>query len=81
MQLPSNFSRRQFLAQTGLAAGVLISDTTLAKDVAPLKISLAQWAINPELRSGKIDNLDFAKEASKHGIHAVEYVNQFFPVS
>ena len=78
MQLPSNFSRRQFLAQTGLAAGVLISDAALAKDVAPLKISLAQWAINPELRSGKIDNLDFAKEASKHGIHAVEYVNQFF---
>ena len=78
MQFSSEFSRRQFLTQTGLAASVLISDTALAKDVPPLKISLAQWAINPELRSGKIDNLDFAKEASKHGIHAVEYVNQFF---
>jgi sugar phosphate isomerase/epimerase len=30
------------------------------------------------LRSGKIDNLDFAKVAADHGIHAVEYVNQFF---
>ena len=78
MQFSSEFSRRQFLTQTGLAAGVLMSDTAFAKAEAPLKISLAQWTINPELRSGKIDNLDFAKEASKHGIHAVEYVNQFF---
>lgn len=78
MQFSSNFSRRQFLAQTGLAAGALMSDTAFADTEGPLKISLAQWTINPELRSGKIDNLDFAKEASKHGIHAVEYVNQFF---
>ncbi len=78
MQFSSEFSRRQFLTQTGLAAGVLMGDTAFAKAEAPLKISLAQWTINPELRSGKIDNLDFAKEASKHGIHAVEYVNQFF---
>lgn len=46
---------------------------------APLfEISLAQWTINPELKSGKIDNLDFAKVASDHGIMALEYVNQFF---
>ncbi len=42
------------------------------------KISLAQWTINRELKSGKIDNLDFAKVAHDHGIFAVEYVNQFF---
>ena len=42
------------------------------------KISLAQWTINPELKSGKVDNLDFAKVAHDHGIHAIEYVNQFF---
>jgi sugar phosphate isomerase/epimerase len=42
------------------------------------KISLAQWTIVKDLRSGKIDNLDFAKVASDHGIHAIEYVNQFF---
>ena len=78
MQFFKDVSRRQFLTQTGLAAGALTSGAAWAKDVAPLQISLAQWTINRELRSGKIDNLDFAKVAAEHGIHAVEYVNQFF---
>ena len=78
MQFFHDVSRRQFLTQTGLAAGALTSGAAWAKDVAPLQISLAQWTINRELRSGKIDNLDFAKVAAEHGIHAVEYVNQFF---
>ena len=78
MQLSHDFSRRQFLAQTGFVAGALLGGAALATDAAPLKVSLAQWTINPELRSGKIDNLDFAKVAADHGIHAVEYVNQFF---
>ncbi len=78
MQFFQDVSRRQFLTQTGLAAGALTSGAARAKDVAPLQISLAQWTINRELRSGKIDNLDFAKVAAEHGIHAVEYVNQFF---
>ena len=78
MQLSHDFSRRQFLAQTGFVAGALLGGAALATDAAPLKVSLAQWTINPELRSGKIDNLDFAKVAAEHGIHAVEYVNQFF---
>ena len=78
MQFFNDVSRRQFLTQTGLAAGALTSGAAWAKDVAPLQISLAQWTINRELRSGKIDNLDFAKVAAEHGIHAVEYVNQFF---
>ena len=78
MQFSNDVSRRQFLTQTGLAAGALTSGAAWAKDVAPLQISLAQWTINRELRSGKIDNLDFAKVAAEHGIHAVEYVNQFF---
>lgn len=42
------------------------------------EISLAQWTINKDIRSGKIDNLDFARVASDHGIFALEYVNQFF---
>ncbi len=42
------------------------------------KISLAQWSLNPLLFSGKMDHLDFATDAKKHGIEAVEYVNQFF---
>ena len=78
MQFFQDVSRRQFLTQTGLAAWALTSGTAWAKDVAPLQISLAQWTIILELRSGKIDNLDFAKVAAEHGIHAVEYVNQFF---
>jgi L-ribulose-5-phosphate 3-epimerase len=78
MQFFHDVSRRQFLTQTGLAVGALTSGAAWAKDVAPLQISLAQWTINQELRSGKIDNLDFAKVAAEHGIHAVEYVNQFF---
>ncbi len=74
-------NRRQFLRQSCLAlgAGWVGGNTLLAADKEPLfRISLAQWTINRELRSGKIDALDFAKVAHDHGIHAVEYVNQFF---
>jgi len=43
------------------------------------KISLAQWSLHRTLRSGKLDNLDFARTAKQNwGIEAVEYVNQFF---
>ncbi len=41
-------------------------------------LSLAQWSVHRALRDGTLDNLDFAKVARKHGIHAIEYVNQFF---
>ena len=78
MQFSNDVSRRQFLTQTGLTVGALAAGAAWTKDAAPLQISLAQWTINRELRSGKIDNLDFAKVAAEHGIHAVEYVNQFF---
>ena len=78
MQFFNDVSRRQFLTQTGLAVGALTAGAAWTKDAAPLQISLAQWTINRELRSGKIDNLDFAKVAAEHGIQAVEYVNQFF---
>ncbi|MFT5108421.1 MAG: L-ribulose-5-phosphate 3-epimerase [Pseudoalteromonas tetraodonis] len=77
-------SRRQFLQRSALAAGALgFSNHALAadddKDNEPwFKVSLAQWTINRELKSGKVDNLDFAKVAKDHGIGALEYVNQFF---
>jgi len=47
---------------------------------APLfSISLAQWSLHKTIFGGKLDNLDFAKTArDEFGIHAVEYVNQFF---
>jgi L-ribulose-5-phosphate 3-epimerase len=48
---------------------------------SPFKISLAQWSWHKRLFGQvepKLDNLDFAKEASELGIKAVEYVNIFF---
>ena len=71
-------SRRTFLAQSGIALGSLAMANTASAKEPLFKISLAQWTINPELKSGKVDNLDFAKVAHDHGIHAIEYVNQFF---
>ena len=76
-------SRRKFLKLSTLAAGAAGLSTRPAaaddhKKEPWFKISLAQWTINQELRTGKVDNLDFAKVAKDHGIGAVEYVNQFF---
>jgi L-ribulose-5-phosphate 3-epimerase len=72
-------NRRQFLAHTGIATAAICT-TSFAKEEKPpaFRISLAQWTINRELKSGEIDNLDFAKVAHEHGISALEYVNQFF---
>jgi sugar phosphate isomerase/epimerase len=43
------------------------------------KISLAEWSLHRTLRKGDLDNLDFPATAKNDfGIHAVEYVNQFF---
>jgi L-ribulose-5-phosphate 3-epimerase len=57
-----------------------LAGNAFAADSQPLyKISLAQWSLHRTLRSGKLDNLDFAKTAKQDfGIEAVEYVNQFF---
>ncbi len=45
----------------------------------PFKISLAEWSLHRALKSGKLDNLDFAKVTKEEfKINAVEYVNQFF---
>ena len=74
-------TRRRFLTRSSLALGALAMNTpdnADAKEAPLFKISLAQWTINPELKSGKIDNLDFAKVAHDHGITGIEYVNQFF---
>lgn len=42
------------------------------------KLSLAEWSLNRSLFKKDLDHLDFAIMAKKHGISAVEYVNQFF---
>ncbi|GAA4439493.1 sugar phosphate isomerase/epimerase family protein [Bremerella cremea] len=81
--MPMQLGRRQFL-QSMAAAGASLSlgSSLLAAESekkAPFKISLAQWSLHRTIRSGKLDNLDFAKTAKEQcGIEAIEYVNQFF---
>ena len=72
--------RRDFICKS-LIAGSLISNPIFAyrgQDTF-FEIGLAQWSLNKSLKSGKIDNLDFARIArEKFDIGVVEYVNQFF---
>jgi sugar phosphate isomerase/epimerase len=43
------------------------------------KISLAEWSLHKTLFAKEMTNMDFPQMAAKtFGIHAVEYVNQFF---
>lgn len=80
----SQSNRRQFLRQlacaTAAASALPLTGLARAADgKKPLyEISLAQWSLNKSIKAGKLDNLDFAKTAKGLGIHAVEYVNQFF---
>jgi len=87
----SAFNRRRFLASTGAALAVSAmarNSSALGIPLGPkpddsetplFDISLAQWSLHKKLQSGKMDNLDFAKAAKEEfGIHAIEYVNQFF---
>jgi sugar phosphate isomerase/epimerase len=81
-------SRREFLQRAAAVTGsvalaqpwLLPSSSTFAKEASPLfEISLAEWSLHKTLFAGKLDNLDFAKTAKEeYGIHAIEYVNQFF---
>lgn len=84
--------RRKFLqlsAATG--AALALTNPMLAQEAAkkapkkngkgkpPFRISLAEWSLHRTLKSGKLDNLDFAKTAKEEfKINAIEYVNQFF---
>lgn len=76
-------SRRKFVQDTTLSlAGLSLAPQLFSQSINmkdPLfKISLAEWSINRSLFQKKIDHLDFAPLSAKHGIHAIEYVNQFF---
>ena len=76
-------NRRNFLKTTGVAAAALTFGLPQfafsMKNEDPLfKISLAEWSVNRLLFAGKMDHLDFPILSKKHGIDAVEYVNQFF---
>ncbi|MDX3774217.1 TIM barrel protein [Chromatiaceae bacterium AAb-1] len=79
-------NRRSFLRRsaTGLAVAGLASQLPLswqlfAATPAKLNISLAQWSLHRQLRSGQLKVLDFAvKTRRDFQLDAVEYVNQFF---
>lgn len=80
-------NRRTFLKDMGVGALSLSvfpsflfsSCSTNADKTLFFDISLAQWSLHKTLFAGELDNLDFpAMAANTFGIHAVEYVNQFF---
>ena len=74
-------ARRDFLkASASLALAGLSLPVVQADDKKSLfEISLAEWSLHRALRDKKLDNLDFPKVAKQdYGIHAVEFVNQFF---
>ncbi|WP_090973282.1 sugar phosphate isomerase/epimerase family protein [Parapedobacter composti] len=78
--------RRSFLKQLGVGAlglsvlpSVAMSSMSEHKNALFFDISLAQWSLHKTIFAKRLDNLDFPKTAAEtFGIHAVEYVNQFF---
>lgn len=88
-----NLDRRRFLARSSAtfaaaATGGLFTacsekaETETAsteEEGARFEISLAQWSLHRALKEGKLDNLDYPKYTKEtFGIHAIEWVNQFF---
>lgn len=76
-------SRRHFLSTVTLSLGAgnllpALPSFAQAEKKPLFRISLAQWTLVKDLRSKKIDNLQFAEIAAKHGIEGLEYVNTFF---
>ncbi|NGM61466.1 sugar phosphate isomerase/epimerase [Sphingobacterium sp. SGG-5] len=75
-------TRREFIKTLGLVTGGVVLAPSLEAFAAKkpwFEISLAEWSLHRTLRKGELDNLDFPAFAKKEfGIHAVEYVNQFF---
>ena len=85
-----NKDRRSFIKESGKgiiglsaisAIPFLSANRAMAKVESDLffKISLAEWSLNKNLFGKKITNMDFPGIAkNEFGIHALEYVNQFF---
>ncbi len=77
-------SRREFLQKMSLVgAGLALSPffpSIASAGIKPwFEISLAEWSLHRTIRGGKLKNIDFpAFAANEFGIHAVEYVSQFF---
>jgi L-ribulose-5-phosphate 3-epimerase len=83
---PTDRSRRTFLSgAAGLGALSVLgcrvegSRTPGEAPPAPFEISLAQWSLHRELRSGRMTNLDFpAVTRREFDLGICEYVNSFF---
>lgn len=80
---PLSLNRRLFLAAAGAAVWSMSSAGSNLAQAGQggglFDISLAQWSLHRTIFGGKLDNRDFAKAAKEeYGIHAIEYVNQFF---
>lgn len=74
-----SFSKTVLGAAAGIGAFGMMKSAFAQNDKPLFEISLAQWSLHKALFAKKMDNLDFAKFAKNEcGIHAVEYVNQFF---
>lgn len=77
-------NRRQFIgASMGLCmGGAALSLPGCVRKIQQepfFKISLAQWSLHRQLRSGQLTTLGFVEKAKRDfDINAVEYVNQFF---
>lgn len=90
MQTRRKFFKNAALATAAVSAGQVVLANGSHAFTAPesggkgkelfFDISLAEWSLNGLLFGGKLDNLDFpAYTKDNFDIHAVEYVNQFFP--
>ena len=71
--------RREFLKNLALSAPLFSCMNFVKNNDLFFDIGLAQWSFNGALKSGVMNNLDFALVAKeKFNITTVEYVNQFF---
>lgn len=73
--------RRSFIQKSLFSLPIVSSGSLfgLNKKESSFNIGLAQWSYHREIRSRRLDNLDFAQTAKeKFNIDVVEYVNQFF---
>ncbi len=80
-------SRRTFIRNSGLSASalMLLGPSAIAKSNfklmsdSGLKISLAEWSLNKEIKAGELLNLDFAAKAREFGINGIlaEYIQRF----
>ena len=74
-------SSKGIIGLSALSAIPFFKSPAVAKPSGEMffKISLAEWSLNKNLFRKKITNMDFPSVAkNEFGIHALEYVNQFF---